>query len=203
MNNRFEKYNKLSSPEELLEFMQKEIKYGICGNDKKIYSDWDSKSNFEFQHACQSKYFLCDKERILKTGYGTCWDQVELERDFFKSHGYEFKTFFIWFLFDYENNYLTHSYLVYKRNNKYYYFENSDTENRGIYCFNSYKEAITYQMNKHIKTNKKYGNKINNEILKHLNIVEYKNTRLGMNQKEFIEMILNSKVIYRNNSFID
>ena len=62
-------------------------------------------------------------------------------------------------------------------------------------CFNSYKEAITYQMNKDIETNKKYGNKINNEILKYLNIVEYKNTRLGMNQNEFIEMILNSKVV--------
>lgn len=62
-------------------------------------------------------------------------------------------------------------------------------------CFNSYKEAITYQMNKDIETNKKYDNKINNEILKYLNIVEYKNTRLGMNQNEFIEMILNSKVV--------
>ena len=62
-------------------------------------------------------------------------------------------------------------------------------------CFNSYKEAITYQMNKDIETNKKYYNKINNEILKYLNIVEYKNTRLGMNQNEFIEMILNSKKV--------
>lgn len=62
-------------------------------------------------------------------------------------------------------------------------------------CFNSYKEAITYQMNKDIETNKKYDNKINNEILKYLNIVEYKNTRLGMNQNEFIEMILNSKKV--------
>ena len=62
-------------------------------------------------------------------------------------------------------------------------------------CFNSYKEAITYQMNKDIETNKKYYNKINNEILKYLNIVEYKNTRLGMNQNKFIEMILNSKVV--------
>ena len=62
-------------------------------------------------------------------------------------------------------------------------------------CFNSYKEAITYQMNKDIETNKKYYNKINNEILKYLNIVEYKNTRLGMNQNEFMEMILNSKVV--------
>ena len=50
-------------------------------------------------------------------------------------------------------------------------------------------------MNKDIETNKKYYNKINNEILKYLNIVEYKNTRLGMNQNEFIEMILNSKVV--------
>ncbi len=62
-------------------------------------------------------------------------------------------------------------------------------------CFNSYKEAITYQMNKDIETNKKYDNKINDEILKYLNIVEYKHTRLGMNQNEFIEMILNSKVV--------
>ena len=69
-------------------------------------------------------------------------------------------------------------------------------------CFNSYKEAITYQMNKDIETNKKYDNKINNEILKYLNIVEYKNTRLGMNQNEFIEMILNSKKVIETIHFL-
>ena len=107
-------YDQAKSPEELLNFMDKCIEYGIYGTDGKVYGDWEADGNSDFQVACQTKYALCDIDRSLKYGYGTCWDQVELERDWFSKNNYQFKTLFIWFLFEEDNNYITHSYLVYK-----------------------------------------------------------------------------------------
>ena len=111
---RLNNYNNVKNPNELLEFMDKNIKYGIYETDKVVYDKWDASINSEFQKACQTKYELCGSKRLLKYGYGTCWDQVELERDWFINNDYECKTFFIWFCFSTSNNYVTHTYLVYK-----------------------------------------------------------------------------------------
>ena len=61
-----EKYNKLETPEQFLEFMDKYITYGIYGTDDNSYTNWENDINSEFQVACQTKYALCDKERMLK-----------------------------------------------------------------------------------------------------------------------------------------
>lgn len=193
--NRKELYKNIKTPEELLEFMSNNITYGIYGNDNKIYDLGTKEKEDLFEYACKNHYGLSSPKKLLEHGYGHCWDQVELERDWFKKHGYEFKTFYIMFLLDYDNSYATHTYLVYKKDNKYYYFENSDFNNRGIHEFNSYEEAVKYQREKHIEYNKSIGNKIDEEILKSLKIYEYENPKYGLNMKEFIDYVLSSKEV--------
>ena len=197
-------YSKVKTPNELLVFMDKYIKYGIFGTDNKIYDDWEADVNSEFQIACQTKYTLNDIERYLKTGYGTCWDQVELERDWFSKAGYEFKTLFIWFLFEEDNNYTTHTYLIYKDkiDCKYCYFEHADSNNYGIHKFNTYKEAIEYQKEKHIKSNENYGNKIDEDVLSHLVIYDFNHPKYYCSMNEYIDNILKSKVIYKDNKYL-
>ena len=199
---RLKKYNETKTPEELLEFMDKYITYGIYGTDGKSYTNWENDINSEFQVACQTKYALCDKERMLKYGLGTCWDQVELERFWFKEHNYNFKTFFIWFYFEERNDYGTHTYLVYERNNKYYYFEHSDSNNRGIHEFDSYEEAIEYQMSKHIDFMKQIGLPINKEILKHIQVIEFNINKYEIDMNDYFENLFNSNIIYENNRFV-
>lgn len=196
-------YNKVRTPKELLVFMDKYIKYGIYGTDNKIYDNWESSNNSDFQIACETKYLLCDAERYLKYGYGTCWDQVELERDWFTKNNYEFKTIFIWFLFEKENSYLTHTYLVYKdkETNQYCYFEHADYNNRGIHSFNTYEEAIEYQKAKHIQFNEICGNVINEDVLNHLVIYEFNQPKYGCSMEEYINNIFCSKIIYENNKY--
>ena len=190
----FDMYNKVKTPEELLIFMDN-IKYGIYGTDNKEYiNDGTEESNRVFQEASITKYALADKDRVLKYGLGQCFDQTELERFWFREHNYEFKTIFIWFLFDYENTYPTHSYLIYKENNKYCYFEHADEINRGIYKFDTYEEAIKFQMNKHIEYTK-LNNIVDDEIIKHLHIYEYNISKYNISFDEFIDNILNSKEI--------
>lgn len=197
-------YDKVSTPEELQVFMDKYLKYGIYGTDNKVYKTWNIKTNSKFQEACQNKYSLCNVERFLKYRYGTCWDQVELKRDWFTNHNYEFKTLFIWFLFEETNNYTTHAYLIYKNkeNNKYYYFEHSDFTNRGIYEFDTYESAIEYQKELHIKNNKNSGNIINDSILSHLIIYEFSSPKYGCNMSEYLNNILESTIIYQNGKYI-
>ena len=194
--NRKELYKNIDTPEELLQFMSNNINYGIYGKDGKIYDlDGTDAKDYLFEYACKNYYGLSSPEGLLEHGYGHCWDQVELERDWFKSHDYEFRTFYIMFLLDYDNSYVTHTYLVYKKDNKYYYFENSDYNNRGIHEFNSYEEAVKYQREKHIEYNKSIGNKIDEEILKSLKIYEYENPKYGLNMEEFIDYVLSSKEV--------
>ena len=182
---RLNNYNNVKNPNELLEFMDKNIKYGIYGIDNVVYDKWDASNNSEFQKACQTKYVLCDAKRLLKCGYGTCWDQVELERD--------------WFI-----NNVTHTYLVYKdkKTEKYCYFEHSDGANKGIKEFDSYKDAILYQMEKYIDFNRSVGNLINEDILSHLQVYEFEIKKYGCSQYEYMENILNSKLVYDNNKFV-
>lgn len=196
-------YNKINTPEELLDFMKNNIKYGFSDENGKVYGEWDSNSSSDFQTNFSSKYRLLSPSNLIKNKYGVCWDQVELERDWFKRHNYECKTFFIWFYFKEKNNYITHTYLVYrdKISNKYCYFENSDFKNMGIHEFDSYKDAIEYQRLKHISFNKECGNIINDEILSHLEIYDFDAPKYGCSVDEYFSHILNSKIIYENNKY--
>lgn len=186
-------YKNINTPEELYEFMDKYIKYGFYGNDGNIYTnDGTEESNVIFQNACLDKYELADKDKVLRYGYGQCFDQTELERFWFKEHNYEFKTIFIWFLFDYDNTYPTHSYLIYKdkETEEFCWFEHADSANKGIHKYKTYIDAIKGQMNKHIEYTKKCGNIVDDEVLKHIHIYEYTIDKYNISFDEFIDNIL-------------
>ena len=184
---RIKAFNDVKTPQELLEFMDKNINYGYVGvQTNKLYLFDDP----EFNSAMFEKkdWKLSSLESLLLDGYGHCWNQVELEKQWFDNHNYEYKTIFIWFYFNKENNFPTHTYLIYKKNNKFYYFEHSDFNNRGIYEFNSYEEAIEFQKNKHIEYAKSYI-KITNFDLEHLKIYEYESVP-NCTAPKFIDNIL-------------
>lgn len=186
-------YEELQTPEELFQFMQDYIRYGIHVNGI-TYTDSRTK---EFQENFLKYWHLSSPRDLLVNRHGQCWDQVELERDWFTKNGYEFKTLFIWFLFDYENNYTTHTYLVYKdkEDGTWNYFENADFNNNGIHKFPEFREAVNFQKEKHIEFNKNCGNKIDDEIISHLHIYEYDKPVYGINFENFIDHILESKDI--------
>ena len=193
--NLYDKYNEIDTPEALLLFMDN-IRYGFYGKDGREYTnDGTEVSNKAFQTACVREYALANKDKVLKYGLGQCFDQTELERSWFKEHNYEFKTIFIWFLFDYENNYPTHSYLIYKDNEQYCYFEHADENNKGIYRFDSYEEAIRFQMKKHIDYTMANGNIVNSEVMEHLHIYEYDIMQYEISFEEFTDVILDAKEI--------
>lgn len=185
-------YEDIKTPYELLEFMKKNINYGFVDEDEKIYSPEIDEQ--EFESAVINKWKLSNIKHLLKYGYGHCWDCVELERDWFNKHNFIYKTFYIWFELPYSNEFSTHTYLIFEDNNKFYYFEYSDFNNRGIHEFNSLESLIEYQKEKFIKYNRNYG-QIDEDTLKHLHIYEYDKPNIGCTFDEFIDHILKNKKV--------
>lgn len=181
----------INTPQELLNFMDKNINYGYLGKNKKIYHFGD----INFDEEWYEEYILSSASDLLNNKVGNCWDQVEFERDWFEKRNYEFKTFYIMVDLPYNNPYPTHSYLAYKDNDKWYYFENSDFDNRGIYEFNNIDELVNFQKEKHIELLKKYN--IKDEELDKLIIKEFTKPKENINAKEYIEHIMNTGIEYK------
>lgn len=85
-------------------------------------------------------YYLLDPEELLEKKVGICWDQVELERKLFNENSIENETFFI---YSKDGNLLpSHTFLTYKNDNKYYWFEHSWDKYKGIHEYNNLNELL-------------------------------------------------------------
>lgn len=186
------KYEDIKKPAELLQFMDI-ISYGFQDDEGKKYGSWNEE---EFEKEVVTKWKLSSPERLLKVKIGHCFDQVELERDWFLKHKYNFKTYYIMFLLDEPNDYSTHTFLLYEENNKWNLFEHSDYFNRGIHEFSSLEEALKYEINHHVEMNRKY-HEMDEEILKHLHVYQYEQLRYNVSFNEFIGTILEEGIEVR------
>ncbi len=178
-----EEYLKISNPIELQSFMDEYISYGFVDSNGKIYKDPLSK---EWHENWYSTCVIQDGDGVLSTGYGTCWDQVELERKWFSENNYNFKTFFILFELNRPNNLPTHTFLIYESNNKYCWFEHAYNKYKGIHEFNSYEEAIKYVKEKQLE----YAIETNFATEDDMNLLiayEYSNIKKNCNVDEFIK----------------
>lgn len=174
------KYEKINNPNELLNYMDN-IEYGFIANDKR-YVENDVNKNISLWH-------LSSVEQTLNKQIGICYDQVELERDWFTKHNYEFKTYFLIFSLPYQNDGPTHTFLIYKDKEKYYYFEHSFEENKGIYSFNNLDDTLNFVYNSQLKYAKRYS-KLNDKELKTLTMYEYNKPKDNVNFEDFIVGIL-------------
>ena len=195
-------YDKVNTPEELLDFMNKYIKYGLKDDDDNIYN-WDQD---KFQEACQTKWRLRDELDIVRNGYGHCWDQTEIERGWFKRHNYEYKTLFIIFLLDNDNPYVCHTYLIYKdkQDNKWCWFEHADLNNRGIHKYDTMEEAVLAQKEKYIEFNKSLGLPMTKDIIDTIHVYDYNMPKLGCTNQGYLDSIFDNatditNIVIRNN----
>lgn len=182
--------NEIKTPEELLNFMSNNINYGYLGNNGHVYYQNDS----DFDSDWKEQYVLENSDEILNNLYGNCWDQVEFERDWFLKNNYEIKTIYEMVNLDYDNEYPTHSFLVYKDdNNCWNWFENADFNNRGIHKFNTFDELLEYQYECYLKFLKNFNIK-NSEIDKII-ITEFSKPKEHASVEEYLNHVMNSKSI--------
>lgn len=136
---RFVEFEKVKTPKELLSFMKKNIHYGFIGEqDNKIYSpEFDGWGEGE-----QPKAKFQNSKDLLASGYGGCWEQTELERQWFSKNKYEFKTYLIMFGKDIGQKNPAHMFLAYKDEDKWHWFENSYEKNNGIHEYENLFDLI-------------------------------------------------------------
>lgn len=184
------KLSKIESPAELLKFMDN-INYGFVGKNGKIYGDSESD---EWGRACLSEWRMLSSGDILKNRYGHCFDQVEIERDWFVEKGYQIKTIFDIFLFPAHQSkgVPCHSFLIYQdKDDKWCWFEHADFLNKGIYKFNTEQEAIKAQLLKYIEFNKNNSG-IKDSDIKYLAYFIFDKPALGISHMEYINSIINN-----------
>lgn len=136
---------------EIMKLMEN-IEYGWVdkNSDKHIIVDENYSDN----------YVLQSPKEILKNKIGVCWDQVELERYYFKGNDWNIKTYFI---VHYDNDKCpTHTFLTFEKDNKYYWFENSWLIFKGIHEYYCIKDLLVDVRDKFIKyeLNNNYTKKI-------------------------------------------
>ncbi len=130
-------FNQIQTPEKLYQFMKEYIHYGFVSNfDGNIYTHQNLQDDCLYEQILYEQYFLQTPSDLLKSKYGLCFDQVELERYWFLKHNYTVFTYYIRFH--------NHCFLIYKKENQYYLFERTYKPLIGIHSFSSLEEAIRF-----------------------------------------------------------
>ena len=179
--------DEIKTPEELLNFMSNNINYGYLGKNGRIYQFDDIDYNSDWYN----QYILENSEELLKNLCGNCWDQVELEREWFLKNGYEVETIYEMVKLDYENEYPTHSFLIYKdKNDEWCWFENADFNNRGIHRFNSFDDLLNYQYKKYVELLKTFN--ISNEEINKIIITKFNKPKEHISAEDYLNHTINS-----------
>ena len=96
-------------------------------------------------------YYLLTPDELLKNKCGVCWDQVELERKLFIENDIPIETYFIC-TYD-GDNLPSHTFLTFKDNNKYYWFEHSWGIYKGIHGYENKTDLLKDIKQKFIESN--------------------------------------------------
>lgn len=91
-------------------------------------------------------YRLLTPQEFIKYGGGVCWDYVVYQAYYFKKFypGVKFYTFYHQTVHEDPNDALSHTFMIFTINNKWYWFESSWKINMGIWEFNSLDEALNF-----------------------------------------------------------
>jgi len=181
-------FQDIKTPEELMLYLDQNFEYGVIDNSGNKHNDSNSD---EFQIVCDTQWKLRSVEEMLKDGVGHCYDQVEIEREWFTKTGFEVKTFWISaYQEEVENSGFSHTYLIYKDKGVWKLFEHSDFSNKGIHIFKSVNDAVKWQSENQIK--------FAESCIKPLKqcatcIKEYIKPPVNVNMQEYLQFIDNSK----------
>lgn len=160
-----------------------QIEYGFKDSKGKNIINDLKKWNSDF---CKF-YYLQTPEELLNTKCGVCWDQVELERKLFYDNSINLKTYFI-YIMDGDKLPL-HTFLVYIYNKRYYWFEHSWNEYKGIHEYNSVEELFSDVIYKFKLSH--------NEVRKNSNLFlyEYEKPKYHISCDDFYKYIETQKLI--------
>lgn len=131
------KYEELNTPQELMEYMDDNIQYGWVGIDGSIHIN-------ELKEL-REKYRIGSLEETIEKGIGTCIEQGNMIKTFFDRMGYETRVFCHRSSESEQingNDVRMHCLVFYKDGDKWYHFEHSNYQNKGIHEYDSLEEGV-------------------------------------------------------------
>lgn len=132
----FDKYE-IQTADDLMRFFQENMKYGFTYRGKIFTEDKN-----DFQKNMDKFYKLRVGEDFIKNKYGVCWDFCELQREFFLSKKIEHECFFIESFINRQEGAPTHTFTLFKSEDKWCWFEYAWLFNRGIWEYSSKEDAL-------------------------------------------------------------
>ena len=165
-------FDELKNPNELMNFMDEKIKYGWIGKDGELREN--SVEGF------LNNYRVSSLEEILENGYGTCFEQVELEREFFSRQKITSSSYMI------IASHMVHSFLVFEMEGKFYRFEHSSWKNKGIYEFDSIDNLLQ-------NTVELFMNNHKIKSAKRITLISYSKLRENIDLKDMKEELLSNR----------
>lgn len=156
----------------------KNIKYGWLDKENNIHENLKE---------YKEKFIMQDIDNIEKTNHAVCWEMCELQRRFFNQKNINNKTIFA-YLKNSRNN-ACHTFSIFELNNKWYWFEASWQNKKGIHEFNSIEEILEYYKDNFIDFAREEYNKEDMEFY------EYSKVNSGINCTEFYTNCLSSSKI--------
>ncbi len=138
------------------------------------------------EQSFNENYYLMPPQETLNKKVGTCFDQVELERKLFSKIGIKTSSYFLCF----KNNdcIISHTFLVYELNQKFYWFEHAWYDEVGIHEFECLYDLLRIVELKFLKSHKKEIDKSFDEY-----IFKYERPKFNISSQNFYNYIFKQK----------
>ena len=126
------------SPQKFYTYIKSNIYYGFVDKAEKKYYPTD------FENVdIDSLYILQAPKQVIKNKCAWCWDVVELLRYYLDAKNLYNETYYIEYINDKLKIHNTHTFIIFRQNNKWYNIEdNSSSNETGVFEYNSKEEAI-------------------------------------------------------------
>ena len=156
--------------EEIMNIMDT-IQYGFVDNKKNIHNTVNNQID--------DSYILQKPNEVLNNKIGICWDQVELERYLFRGNIFPTESYFLFYYSPTIS--FNHTFLVYQKENDFYWFEHSFEKYKGIHKYKSKNELFRDVIDKFILSHKSY-----NISSSELELFQFKKPKYHINHQEFV-----------------
>lgn len=153
-------------------------------NIKLGYRDKDGNFYSGFRYDFKELFYLQSPKQLLESCVGSCFDQVELEREIITKLDVDCRTYFIMYPND-DIDY-AHTFLIYKDGKKYFWLENAWFLYKGVHVYDSKDELFDDVLNKFVDT-------IPDADIRKVKMYMYDKPRFGINYAKLLSHYINSK----------
>ena len=156
----------------------KDIKIGYRDKEGNKYLGY--KKNFK------DVFYFQSPKQLLESKIGTCFEQVELEREVASKLDVDYRTYYMTYP---DNEYdISHTFLIYKDHKKYYWVENAWLAYQGLHSYNSKEALLNDVVSKFVAT-------IPNGELKKVKLYVYDKPRYGTGYAKFLSTCITGKSV--------